>query len=167
VFKSMNKDLVEKRGMRMLSVTYYGKRHLTTGKKEVKSVADMKGFKLRVPPVDTFRAMAEAWGAQADPDQLQRALSGPQPGRGGRAGESAADHPERQAQRGAEVPRAHRPHHHAATGHGQRGASSRSSRPKPTAPLDAAVDRRRREMAGCGTVRQEGTLVDTFKKGRA
>ena len=55
----------------------------------------MKGFKLRVPEVDTFRAMAEAWGARADADQLQRALSRAEPGRGRRAGESAADDPER------------------------------------------------------------------------
>jgi TRAP-type C4-dicarboxylate transport system substrate-binding protein len=27
----------------------------------------MVGFKLRVPPVDVFRAMAEAWGARATP----------------------------------------------------------------------------------------------------
>jgi tripartite ATP-independent transporter DctP family solute receptor len=78
IFKAMNEDLVKKRGIRMLSVTYYGKRHITTGKKEVRSVADMKGFKLRVPPVDTFRAMAEAWGAQATPinfNELYLALS--------------------------------------------------------------------------------------------
>jgi TRAP-type C4-dicarboxylate transport system substrate-binding protein len=38
----------------------------------------MAGFKLRVPPVDTFRAMAEAWGAQATPinfNELYLALS--------------------------------------------------------------------------------------------
>ncbi len=29
-FKAMNNDLVSKRGIRMLAVTYYGKRHLTT-----------------------------------------------------------------------------------------------------------------------------------------
>ena len=78
LFKAMNEELVKKRGIRMLAVTYYGKRHLTTGKKEVKSAADMKGFKLRVPPVDTFRAMAEAWGAQATPinfNELYLALS--------------------------------------------------------------------------------------------
>ena len=43
-----------------------------------KTVADMAGFKLRVPPVDTFRAMAEAWGAQATPinfNELYLALS--------------------------------------------------------------------------------------------
>jgi tripartite ATP-independent transporter DctP family solute receptor len=78
VFASMNDELVSKRGLRMLAVTYYGERHLTTGAKEVKTAADMAGFKLRVPPVDTFRAMAEAWGAQATPinfNELYLALS--------------------------------------------------------------------------------------------
>jgi tripartite ATP-independent transporter DctP family solute receptor len=78
LFAKMNDDLVAKRGMRMLNVTYYGKRHLTTGNKAVRSPADMAGFKLRVPPVDTFRAMAEAWGARATPiafGELYLALS--------------------------------------------------------------------------------------------
>lgn len=77
-FQKMNSDLVAKRGMRMLNVTYYGKRHLTSGTKAVKTPADMVGFKLRVPPVDTFRAMAEAWGAKATPiafPELYLALS--------------------------------------------------------------------------------------------
>ena len=65
-----NKLLIEKRGMRIIAVNYYGKRHLTTGKKEVRTVADMKGFKLRVPEVDTFKAMAEAWGAKPTPMNL-------------------------------------------------------------------------------------------------
>lgn len=78
IFTDMNNQLVAKRGMRMLAVTYYGKRHLTTGNKAVRTVADMAGFKLRVPPVDTFRAMAEAWGARATPinfNELYLALS--------------------------------------------------------------------------------------------
>lgn len=77
-FAAMNDELIAKRGLRMLAVTYYGKRHVTTGSKEVKSAADMEGFKLRVPPVDTFRAMAEAWGAKATPinfNELYLALS--------------------------------------------------------------------------------------------
>jgi tripartite ATP-independent transporter DctP family solute receptor len=77
-FAAMNEELVANRGLRMLAVTYYGKRHLTTGSKEVKTAADMAGFKLRVPPVDTFRAMAEAWGAKATPinfNELYLALS--------------------------------------------------------------------------------------------
>src|SRR3954452_11170152 len=38
----------------------------------------MKGFKLRIPEVDTFRAMAEAWGARPTPlniSELYLALS--------------------------------------------------------------------------------------------
>ena len=78
IYAKINDDLVAKRGMRMLNVTYYGKRHLTTGSKQVRTPADMVGFKLRVPPVDTFRAMAEAWGARATPiafGELYLALS--------------------------------------------------------------------------------------------
>ena len=78
IFAKINDDLVSKRGMRMLNVSYYGKRHLTTGSKAVRTPADMVGFKLRVPPVDTFRAMAEAWGARATPiafGELYLALS--------------------------------------------------------------------------------------------
>ena len=78
LFAKMNDDLVSKRGMRMLNLTYYGKRHLTSGSKAIRTPADMVGFKLRVPPVDTFRAMAEAWGARATPiaiGELYLALS--------------------------------------------------------------------------------------------
>jgi TRAP-type transport system periplasmic protein len=78
LFAKMNEELVAKRGMRMLNVTYYGKRHLTTGTKNVRSPADMVGFKLRVPPVDVFQAMADAWGARATPiafPELYLALS--------------------------------------------------------------------------------------------
>ena len=74
----LNKVLVERRGMRVIAVTYYGKRHVTTGNKAVKSADDMKGFKLRVPEVDTFKAMAEAWGARPTPlnfNELYLALS--------------------------------------------------------------------------------------------
>ena len=74
----LNKVLVEKRGMRIIAVTYYGKRHITSGAKEIRSVADMRGFKLRVPEVDTFKAMAEAWGAKPTPlnfNELYLALS--------------------------------------------------------------------------------------------
>jgi len=73
-----NKLLIEKRGMRVIGATYYGKRHLTTGSKMVRSADDMKGFKLRIPEVDTFRAMAEAWGARPTPlnfGELYLALS--------------------------------------------------------------------------------------------
>ena len=74
----MNADLVAKRSMRVIGSTYYGKRHVTAGSKAVKTVDDMKGFKLRIPEVDTFRAMAEAWGARPTPlniSELYLALS--------------------------------------------------------------------------------------------
>jgi len=74
----VNKQLVDKRGMRIIGSTYYGKRHVTSGSKAIKTVEDMKGFKLRIPEVDTFRAMTEAWGARPTPlnfSELYLALS--------------------------------------------------------------------------------------------
>jgi TRAP-type transport system periplasmic protein len=74
----MNAALVSKRSMRVIGSTYYGKRHVTSGSKAVNTVDDMKGFKLRIPEVDTFRAMAEAWGARPTPlnfSELYLALS--------------------------------------------------------------------------------------------
>jgi TRAP-type C4-dicarboxylate transport system substrate-binding protein len=53
--------------MRILGSTYYGTRHVTTTNKEVKSAAQMAGFKIRVPENDVFKAMAEAWGAKPTP----------------------------------------------------------------------------------------------------
>ena len=74
----MNAALVSKRSMRIIGSTYYGKRHVTSGTKAINTVDDMKGFKLRIPEVDTFRAMAEAWGARPTPlnfSELYLALS--------------------------------------------------------------------------------------------
>jgi len=74
----LNNTLVSRRGLRIIGTLYYGKRHVTTGSKQVRTAADMQGFKLRVPPVDVFRAMAEAWGARPTPinfGELYLALS--------------------------------------------------------------------------------------------
>lgn len=65
--EDLNKQLVEKRGMRVLGTTYYGVRQLTTTKKAVRTAADMKEFKLRVPENEVFLAMARAWGAKPTP----------------------------------------------------------------------------------------------------
>jgi len=65
--EEFNQTLVKARGMRILGTTYYGTRHITTTSKEVKGPADMVGFKLRVPENDVFKAMAEAWGAKPTP----------------------------------------------------------------------------------------------------
>ena len=65
--RNLTDALVKTRGMRILDTIYYGTRQLTTASKAVREVKDMAGFKLRVPPVDTFNAMAEAWGARPTP----------------------------------------------------------------------------------------------------
>src|SRR3989442_3326583 len=65
--EQFNDTLVKARGMRLLGTTYYGTRHITTSNKEVRTPADLVGFKLRVPENDVFKAMAEAWGARPTP----------------------------------------------------------------------------------------------------
>ncbi len=78
ILDPMNADLSSKRDMRVIGSTYYGTRHVTAGTRAVKTVADMGGFKLRIPEVDTYRAMAEAWGARPTPlniGELYLALS--------------------------------------------------------------------------------------------
>src|SRR5574341_1102372 len=67
VGQDLNKQLLEKRGMRILGTTYYGVRQLTTTKRLVRTAADMKEFKLRVPENEVFLAMARAWGAKPTP----------------------------------------------------------------------------------------------------
>src|SRR5215468_806502 len=78
ILDEMNAMLVAKRQMRIIGATYYGKRHVTSGNKAINKVEDIQGFKLRIPEVDTFRAMAEAWGARPTPmniSELYLALS--------------------------------------------------------------------------------------------
>jgi TRAP-type C4-dicarboxylate transport system substrate-binding protein len=65
--QSLSEALVKTRGMRIIDTIYYGTRQLTTASKEVREPKDMIRFKLRVPPVDVFNAMAEAWGARPTP----------------------------------------------------------------------------------------------------
>lgn len=62
-----NEQLVKARGMRILGAVYYGTRHLTTSERAVKGLAELKGFKIRVPENDVFKAMAESWGAKPTP----------------------------------------------------------------------------------------------------
>jgi tripartite ATP-independent transporter DctP family solute receptor len=78
VLEDMSTQLAAKRQMRIVGATYYGTRQLTSGSKPVHTVDDMKGFKIRIPEVDTFRVMAEAWGARPTPlniGELYLALS--------------------------------------------------------------------------------------------
>ena len=62
---SLNEEF-ESCGVHILGTLYYGTRQLTT-KKEVKTVDDLKGMKIRVPETDLYVKMVESWGASAAP----------------------------------------------------------------------------------------------------
>jgi tripartite ATP-independent transporter DctP family solute receptor len=66
IFKEMAKGYQEKSGHQILAVTYYGTRH-TTSNKPIKTCADMKGLKIRVPDVPAYLAMPRACGANTTP----------------------------------------------------------------------------------------------------
>jgi tripartite ATP-independent transporter DctP family solute receptor len=66
VFQEMVKGYQEKSGHQIVAVTYYGTRH-TTSNRAIKSCADMKGLKIRVPDVPAYLAMPRACGANTTP----------------------------------------------------------------------------------------------------
>lgn len=68
--EAFNQELIKKSNMRILGVTYYGTRQLTTTVKEVRHVEDMKNLKIRVPENDIYVAMMDAWGAKATPSSF-------------------------------------------------------------------------------------------------
>ncbi|MGF0536508.1 sialic acid TRAP transporter substrate-binding protein SiaP [Agrobacterium sp. ES01] len=53
-------------GNHVVALTYYGQRNLTANK-EIKTPADMKGMKLRVPPAPLYLMFTKAVGANATP----------------------------------------------------------------------------------------------------
>ena len=66
VFKELAKGYADKTGHQILAVTYYGARH-TSSNKPIKTCADMKGLKIRVPDVPAYLAMPRACGANTAP----------------------------------------------------------------------------------------------------
>lgn len=66
IFKEMAQGYKEKSGHQILAVSYYGTRH-TTSNRPIKSCADMKGLKIRVPDVPAYLAMPRACGANTTP----------------------------------------------------------------------------------------------------
>ncbi len=66
VFKELAKGYSDKAGHQILAVTYYGARH-TSSNKPIKTCADMKGLKIRVPDVPAYLAMPRACGANTAP----------------------------------------------------------------------------------------------------
>ncbi len=66
VFKEMIDGFREKTGIQILAYTYYGARQ-TTSKAAFTDCAGMKGLKIRVPDVPSYRATPEACGANPTP----------------------------------------------------------------------------------------------------
>lgn len=67
--EEMFKDLLEKRGLRVIDVWYYGTRHVTSNK-PIRTPQDMKGLKMRVPDGPLYIANGEALGAKPTPMTL-------------------------------------------------------------------------------------------------
>jgi tripartite ATP-independent transporter DctP family solute receptor len=66
VFKELAKGYEDKTGHHIVAVTYYGVRH-TSSNRPIKTCADMKGRKMRVPDVPAYLAMPRACGANTAP----------------------------------------------------------------------------------------------------
>ena len=66
VFKELTKGYADKTGHQIVAVTYYGVRQ-TSSNKPIKTCADMKGLKMRVPDVPAYLAMPRACGANTAP----------------------------------------------------------------------------------------------------
>lgn len=66
LFQDITAGYEEKTGHEIVSLTYYGQRHVTANK-EIKTPADMKGMKLRVPPAPLFKMFTQSVGANATP----------------------------------------------------------------------------------------------------
>jgi len=66
LFKTLSGGYDDKTGHHIVSLTYYGQRHVTANK-EITQPADMKGMKLRVPPAPLFQMFTRSVGANATP----------------------------------------------------------------------------------------------------
>ncbi|MFO1035924.1 MAG: sialic acid TRAP transporter substrate-binding protein SiaP [Geminicoccaceae bacterium] len=66
LFKELAKGYDDATGNHIVTLTYYGERQ-TTSNKEIKTPADMKGLKIRVPDAPLYRMFPEAVGANPTP----------------------------------------------------------------------------------------------------
>ncbi len=66
-YKDTLNELFDSINVRILGSLYYGTRQLTTTNKEVHTVDDLSGLKIRVPQTDLYVKMVESWGAAATP----------------------------------------------------------------------------------------------------
>jgi TRAP-type C4-dicarboxylate transport system substrate-binding protein len=108
VFKEMIDGYREKTGIQILAYTYYGARH-TTSKTEFKDCAGMKGLKIRVPDVPSYRATPESCGANPTPIAFAEVYLALQNGTVD-AGKPADDDRGQEVLRGAEAHHADWPH---------------------------------------------------------
>jgi len=65
-YKDKLNELFASVNVRILGSFYYGTRQLTTNK-PVRTLADLKGMKIRVPQAELYVKMVQAWGAAATP----------------------------------------------------------------------------------------------------
>jgi tripartite ATP-independent transporter DctP family solute receptor len=66
LYEELTKGYEDKTGHHIVATTYYGTRQ-TTSNKPIKTCADMKGLKIRVPDVPAYLAMPKACGANTAP----------------------------------------------------------------------------------------------------
>lgn len=66
LFRDIAKGYEDKTRHKVVTLTYYGQRHLTANK-EIKRPEDMKGMKLRVPPAPLYLMFTKSVGANATP----------------------------------------------------------------------------------------------------
>jgi len=66
LFRKLADEYSQKTGNRIVALTYYGERHLTSNK-EIKGPEDMKGMKLRVPQAPLYVLFAKTFGANPTP----------------------------------------------------------------------------------------------------
>lgn len=66
LFQDLAAGYDQKTGHKIVAMTYYGERHMTSNK-EIKGPDDMKGMKLRVPQAPLYVLFAKTYGANATP----------------------------------------------------------------------------------------------------
>jgi len=66
LFREIAKGYEDKTRHKVITLTYYGQRHVTANK-EIRKPEDMKGMKLRVPPAPLYLMFTKSVGANATP----------------------------------------------------------------------------------------------------
>jgi tripartite ATP-independent transporter DctP family solute receptor len=66
LFQEISEGYLKKSGNKVVAITYYGERHVTSNK-EIRTPADMKGLKIRVPDAPLYTMFPRAVGANPTP----------------------------------------------------------------------------------------------------